>query len=169
MGRKNRSLTRIDSSSAVAPASTPVLSRSSSPSPLASTSVLADPGDKGGLVDNAGLRRRNKEAGEGVGTIGWAVQQEDSADDDPEDEDGEEDGNSEMLRWGWTLVVGSSLAFFLGFWSIVVGPFCAPTGIRILDALARDTYYEYLVILLVPMTVCYVIVNWWGLKIFRHA
>ncbi|BGO98460.1 hypothetical protein RTBOTA2_002989 [Rhodotorula toruloides] len=169
MGRKNRSSTRIDSSNAVAPASTPVLSRSSSPSALASTSVLDGPGDEDGLVDDAGLRRRNKDAIEGLEAAGWGFQQEDLADDDLEDEDADEDGSSEMLRWGWTLVVGSSLAFFLGFWSIVVGPFCAPTGIRILDALAKDTYYKYLVILLVPVTVCYVIVNWWGLKIFRHA
>ncbi|BGP23765.1 hypothetical protein Rt10032_c05g2511 [Rhodotorula toruloides] len=81
----------------------------------------------------------------------------------------EQNGNSEMLRWGWTLVVGSSTAFFLGFWSIVVGPFCAPTDILGLDALAEDTYYKYLMVLLLPVTVCYVIVNWWGLKIFRHA
>lgn len=26
-------------------------------------------------------------------------------------------------------------------------------------------YYKYLVIFLVPVTVCFVIINWWGLKV----
>lgn len=44
-----------------------------------------------------------------------------------------------------------------------------------LDALAQDTHYKYLVILLIPVTTCCVIVNWWGLKVsdamsgLRHA
>lgn len=31
--------------------------------------------------------------------------------------------------------------------------------------MAQDTHYKYLVVLLVPVTVCFVIVNWWGLKV----
>jgi len=31
----------------------------------------------------------------------------------------------------------------------------------------QDTHYKYLVVLLVPVTVCFVIVNWWGLKVRR--
>lgn len=31
--------------------------------------------------------------------------------------------------------------------------------------LVEDVYYKYLVVLLVPVTVCFVIINWWGLKV----
>ncbi|GAA6009082.1 phospholipase D regulator [Rhodotorula paludigena] len=87
---------------------------------------------------------------------------------DPDFEDDEDDGTS-MLRLGYALVAGSTLSLFVGLWSMLIGPLCAPTGVTVLDALVRDTYYKYLVVLLVPVTTCYVIINWWGLKIFRHA
>ncbi|BGP47110.1 hypothetical protein JCM10450v2_002962 [Rhodotorula kratochvilovae] len=74
-----------------------------------------------------------------------------------------------MLRWGIALVSCSAAALFLGLWSMLLGPLCAPSGILVLDALVQDTHYKYLVVLLVPVTTCFVIVNWWGLKIFRHA
>ncbi|GAA6004739.1 hypothetical protein JCM11491_002212 [Sporobolomyces phaffii] len=83
------------------------------------------------------------------------------------EDDGDDDDS--MLYWGYTLVVGSTAALLWGTWSIVIGPHVEPTGWQILDALAQDTYYKYLVVLLVPVTTCCVIVNWWGLKIFRHA
>ncbi|GAA5868094.1 hypothetical protein JCM8547_003340 [Rhodosporidiobolus lusitaniae] len=73
-----------------------------------------------------------------------------------------------MLRWGYTLVGGSTLCFFLGVWSILIGPYCEKSGFMVLDWLVEDTYYKYLAVLLVPVTVCFVIVNWWGLKIFRY-
>ncbi|GAA5894949.1 hypothetical protein JCM6882_008251 [Rhodosporidiobolus microsporus] len=74
-----------------------------------------------------------------------------------------------MLRWGYALVVTSALSLFLGLWSILIGPYTDTSGLEILDTLAQDTYYKYLVVLLVPVSVCFVIVNWWGLKIFRHS
>lgn len=42
---------------------------------------------------------------------------------------------------------------------------------QLLDVLVQDDYYKYLVILLVPVTVCFVIINWWGLKVStrRHC
>ncbi|KAG0656773.1 hypothetical protein C6P46_006979 [Rhodotorula mucilaginosa] len=73
------------------------------------------------------------------------------------------------LRWGYALVFGSASVLAVGLWSILIGPLCEPTGIKLLDVLVQDDYYKYLVILLVPVTVCFVIINWWGLKIFRHA
>ncbi|GAA5861178.1 hypothetical protein JCM3774_002218 [Rhodotorula dairenensis] len=77
--------------------------------------------------------------------------------------------HTSTLRWGYALVVGSATALVVGLWSILIGPLCEPTGVQLLDALVQDEYYKYLVILLVPVTVCFVIINWWGLKIFRHA
>jgi hypothetical protein len=97
------------------------------------------------------------------------------------------------LRWGYALVFGSASVLAVGLWSILIGPLCEPTGIKVcksstsssarscrrwtrltsrrlgssqlLDVLVQDDYYKYLVILLVPVTVCFVIINWWGLKV----
>ncbi|KAM0788717.1 hypothetical protein ACM66B_002810 [Microbotryomycetes sp. NB124-2] len=77
--------------------------------------------------------------------------------------------NEEMYHWGVALVTASALCFVLGFWSMAVGPFVKPQGVWLLDVTSRDTHYKYLFILLVPVTLYAVIINWWGLKIFRHA
>ncbi|GAA6023062.1 hypothetical protein JCM10207_007705 [Rhodosporidiobolus poonsookiae] len=142
----------------VGPASTP---RVASPLPTTSSSRH----DKA----EAAVRRR--------GTRGAASSDAEAADftgraaeagGGPDEEvDGEVD--LYMLRWGYALVGGSATCFLIGVWSISIGPYTETTGIWILDALASDTYYNYLTVLLVPVTVCFVIVNWWGLKIFRHA
>ncbi|GAA6029702.1 hypothetical protein JCM8097_001009 [Rhodosporidiobolus ruineniae] len=116
-------------------------------------------------TSDEGLRQRSRREGvsvraaEGGGPAHGRVE----ADEDDEEVD------QSMLRWGYCLVFGSTLSFFLGLWSILIGPYTQPSGVWILDALAKDTYYKYLVVLLVPVTVCFVIVNWWGLKIFRHS
>ncbi|GAA6005136.1 hypothetical protein JCM10207_008518 [Rhodosporidiobolus poonsookiae] len=102
-------------------------------------------------TEAAGSTRRGAEAGHGP------------------DEEGEGEVDLYMLRWGYALVGGSAACLLIGVWSILIGPYTATTGFRILDGLASDTYYKYLTVLLVPVTVCFVIVNWWGLKIFRHA
>ncbi|GAA6057137.1 hypothetical protein JCM3770_004840 [Rhodotorula araucariae] len=80
-----------------------------------------------------------------------------------------DDGVEAMHRAGFALILASASCFALGLWSMLVGPLCAPSGFAVLDALAGDTHYKYLAVLLVPVTTCFVIVNWWGLKIFRHA
>lgn len=42
------------------------------------------------------------------------------------------------LRWGYALVVGSAIALVVGLWSILIGPMCEPTGVRVrLGARAR--------------------------------
>ncbi|GAA6062446.1 hypothetical protein JCM10212_003320 [Sporobolomyces blumeae] len=88
--------------------------------------------------------------------------------DEDEDEEDDSDG-TEMIRLGYALLAGATLWLSLGAWSIVIGPRVEMTGIDLLDAMARDTHYKYLVVLLIPVTTVAVIVNWWGLKIFRHA
>ncbi|GAA5882137.1 hypothetical protein JCM16303_005621 [Sporobolomyces ruberrimus] len=85
-----------------------------------------------------------------------------------ESEDFLDDGK-EMLKWGYILLVGSTTCFAVGIWSIAIGPYVDASGLDIFEMLARDTYYKYLVFLLIPVTTCCVIINWWGLKIFRHA
>ncbi|GAA5971949.1 hypothetical protein JCM11641_001582 [Rhodosporidiobolus odoratus] len=82
---------------------------------------------------------------------------------------GEDQVDLYMLRSGYALVFSSTACLFLGLWSLLIGPLSAPTGNWFLDMLAAGIHYKYLVVLFVPLTVCFVIVNWWGLKIFRHA
>lgn len=36
---------------------------------------------------------------------------------------------------------------------------------QLLDTLAKDTHYKYLLVFLVPVTLYAVIINWWGLKV----
>ncbi|ORY91667.1 hypothetical protein BCR35DRAFT_328256 [Leucosporidium creatinivorum] len=74
-----------------------------------------------------------------------------------------------MWLWGVGLMVFSTVCFAVGVWSIAVGPFVDTEGVLILDTLAKDTHYKYLLVFLVPVTLYAVIINWWGLKIFRHA
>lgn len=81
----------------------------------------------------------------------------------------DQDDGQDMLKWGWTLLIGSCLTLALGTWSIAIGPHVERSGLTCIDLLVEDTYYKYLLVLLIPVTSCYVIVNWWGLKIFRHA
>ncbi|GAA6023099.1 hypothetical protein JCM10207_007719 [Rhodosporidiobolus poonsookiae] len=142
----------------VGPASTP---RVASPLPTTSSSRHN--------AGEAGVRRRTTgdvtASGSGaVDSTGRAAE----AGDGP-DEEGEVKVDLYMLRWGYALVGGSAMCFLAGVWSVLIGPSTETTGTRILDALASETYYNYLLVLLVPVTVCFVIVNWWGLKIFRHA
>ncbi|KAI5478766.1 hypothetical protein MNV49_004592 [Pseudohyphozyma bogoriensis] len=77
--------------------------------------------------------------------------------------------NVGMVCWGYGLLGFSVTAFVVGMWSIAIGPFVDTTGVPVLNALAKDTHYKYLLVFFVPVTLYAVIINWWGLKIFRHA
>lgn len=35
------------------------------------------------------------------------------------------------LRWGYALVFGSASVLAVGLWSILIGPLCEPTGIKV--------------------------------------
>ncbi|GAA5957463.1 hypothetical protein JCM21900_002674, partial [Sporobolomyces salmonicolor] len=84
--------------------------------------------------------------------------------DEGKEQEADDDDGGEMLWWGYALVAGSTGCFTLGIWSVAIGPFTDSEGLGILHLMASDTYYKYLIVLLVPVTVCAVIVNWWGLK-----
>jgi hypothetical protein len=51
--------------------------------------------------------------------------------DADEEDDDEGEVNLSMLRWGYTLIVGSTVTFFLGLWSILIGPYSEPSGIKV--------------------------------------
>ncbi|GAA5841167.1 hypothetical protein JCM9279_000563 [Rhodotorula babjevae] len=154
--------TRSAAAHAPAPASTPhLVVNPASDAPRVDDYVAS--------TDKSGSRRRTKDVLSGASSSGGlaggeADELEGSSIAAEEDDDG-----AAMLRCGIALIAGSATCFALGLWSMLIGPLCAPTGIQLLDALVQDTHYKYLVVLLVPVTVCFVIVNWWGLKIFRHA
>lgn len=38
------------------------------------------------------------------------------------------------LRWGYALVFGSANVLAIGLWSILIGPLCEPTGIKVMPA-----------------------------------
>ena len=42
-------------------------------------------------------------------------------------------------------------------------------GAQLLDALARDTHYKYVAVLLVPTTTYFVIANWVGWQYYRNS
>ena len=56
---------------------------------------------------------------------------DDCAGDYEEELDAGGDGvvNVGMLRWGWGMLVGSTLCFVMGVWSIAVGPFIDTEGV----------------------------------------
>ncbi|GAA5927490.1 PIG-Y family protein [Sporobolomyces koalae] len=83
--------------------------------------------------------------------------------------DQDNDDGREMIRCGYILLIGSCTSLFFGLWSIMIGPSVQTEGFGLLHTMAQDTYYKYLAVLSIPVTTCFVIVNWWGLKIFRHA
>lgn len=130
---------RQSTSSSIAPATTPDVVRSHSP---------LNPSDL-----TAAINRK---------TLSNPLQQHDREQED-------EDDDTMMLRWGWGMLIGSSAAFILGIWSIAIGPFIDTSGIPVLNAMANDKHYKYILVFLVPVTLYAVIINWWGLKIFRHA
>ncbi|BGP14971.1 hypothetical protein JCM10213v2_002926 [Rhodosporidiobolus nylandii] len=112
-------------------------------------------------------RRHTREGSRYLRTKGTPLDRDEGARDGLDTDDGEVD--LYMLCWGYALVVSSAMCFFVGVWSILIGPLTDTSGLGLLDTIAKDTYYKFLAVLFIPVTVCFVIVNWWGLKIFRHA
>jgi len=43
----------------------------------------------------------------------------------------DEDDGTEMIKWGYILLIGSSLSFLLGIWSIAIGPFVETDGLGV--------------------------------------
>ncbi|GBE82340.1 hypothetical protein SCP_0407240 [Sparassis crispa] len=73
------------------------------------------------------------------------------------------------LRTGYCILAFTVIVFFFGSYAIFFSAFSAPTGVTILDTLARDTHYKYFTILLVPTTVYFVIANWVGWQYYRNS
>jgi len=61
--------------------------------------------------------------------------------------------------------------FFLAFasYAVLLSAFLPLTGNFILDALANDTHYKYIVIFLVPTGAYFVIANWVGWQYYQNS
>ncbi|KAI5899664.1 uncharacterized protein SCHCODRAFT_02605783 [Schizophyllum commune H4-8] len=67
-------------------------------------------------------------------------------------------------------IIAVSLAFFVvGSYSIFFSAFLPLTGISVLDALALDTHYKYLAVLLIPTSTYFVIANWVGWQYYQNS
>ncbi|KAL1667820.1 hypothetical protein GGF50DRAFT_124611 [Schizophyllum commune] len=67
-------------------------------------------------------------------------------------------------------IIAASFAFFAaGSYSIFFSAFLPLTGISVLDALALDTHYKYLAVLLIPTSTYFVIANWVGWQYYQNS
>jgi hypothetical protein len=85
----------------------------------------------------------------------------------------EDDNMKDAVCYGYVLV---ALILF-GFWiPMMYAAFISkiitlqlPTGHPVIDAIAEDEYYSFLVPLTIPVALVVVYLNWFGLKLFRHS
>ncbi|KAI0336419.1 hypothetical protein GY45DRAFT_1238750 [Cubamyces sp. BRFM 1775] len=67
-------------------------------------------------------------------------------------------------------ILAGSLLFLLGAsYAVFFSAFLPKTGIWVLDVLAEDRHYKYLVITLVPTSTWFVIANWVGWQYYRNS
>ncbi|GAA96271.1 uncharacterized protein L969DRAFT_14466 [Mixia osmundae IAM 14324] len=83
-------------------------------------------------------------------------------------QDADPSGTS-MILTGYAFIAGSGLSFVLGLYAVLFSSSNTNTGNPIFDAVGLDEHYKYLVPLLVPVGLVFVILNWGGFKNYRHA
>ncbi|SCV70582.1 BQ2448_3344 [Microbotryum intermedium] len=150
--------------SAPGPASTPRIEHEPPPFSVDQLASLLDQ-EQGDGHPRPQVERR------GSSSLGVQYDYAESTDEDDDEDESTtvEVVNYEMMYWGYGFVITCTTCFILGTWSMLIAPFVGPYDYKLLDAMAHDTHYKYLFVFLVPVTLYAVIVNWWGLKIFRHA
>eukprot|EP00475_Leptophrys_vorax_P040226 TRINITY_DN7428_c0_g1_i1.p1 TRINITY_DN7428_c0_g1~~TRINITY_DN7428_c0_g1_i1.p1 ORF type:complete len:172 (+),score=22.64 TRINITY_DN7428_c0_g1_i1:60-518(+) len=85
----------------------------------------------------------------------------------------EDDTVKDAVCYGYVLVG----TIFFGIWLPLmyaafvskIVTFRLPTGHPVLDFIADDEYYSFLVPLTIPVALVVVYLNWFGLKLFRHS
>ncbi|PIL23891.1 hypothetical protein GSI_13642 [Ganoderma sinense ZZ0214-1] len=70
---------------------------------------------------------------------------------------------------GYALVAASILFLLVGSYAVFFSAFVPLTGVWFLDALARDTHYKYLVVMLIAAGTGFVIANWVGWQYYRNS
>ncbi|PSC76481.1 hypothetical protein C2E20_0662 [Micractinium conductrix] len=69
---------------------------------------------------------------------------------------------------GLLLIAGGVSSLALGVFAIVVAPLLPPSTRPWLAALQADRYYRLLVPVTLPVTIAFVALNWFSLKLFKH-
>ncbi|KAH9901280.1 hypothetical protein C8Q73DRAFT_677342 [Cubamyces lactineus] len=70
---------------------------------------------------------------------------------------------------GYAILAGSLLFLLGASYAVFFSAFLPRTGIWVLDVLAEDRHYKYLVITLVPTSTWFVIANWVGWQYYRNS
>ncbi|KAA1469471.1 hypothetical protein DENSPDRAFT_878947 [Dentipellis sp. KUC8613] len=70
---------------------------------------------------------------------------------------------------GYFFIALSLLLLFVGSYAVLFSAFLPPTGIFVLDMLARDTHYKYFALLIIPTTAYFVIANWVGWQYYSNS
>ncbi|KAI8998737.1 hypothetical protein BD414DRAFT_475930 [Trametes punicea] len=70
---------------------------------------------------------------------------------------------------GYCIIVCSVLFLLLGSYAVFFSAFLPRTGIWVLDSLAEDRHYKYLVIMLIPAGTGFVIANWVGWQYYMNS
>ncbi|KIY50864.1 hypothetical protein FISHEDRAFT_38182 [Fistulina hepatica ATCC 64428] len=72
--------------------------------------------------------------------------------------------------WTGYLTIAFTIAFFLiSSYAVIFGFFLPESGWTVLDWLAADTHYKYLIVFLIPTGSYFVIANWVGWQYYIHA
>jgi hypothetical protein len=79
----------------------------------------------------------------------------------------ENDSITELL--GYTFLIGAFTFFVLTMFAFFGSAIIGKTGHIVLDFLLEDSYYCFLLPLLVPLTIIITYLNWLSIKFFRHT
>ncbi|KAI9064327.1 hypothetical protein FKP32DRAFT_1570167 [Trametes sanguinea] len=70
---------------------------------------------------------------------------------------------------GYAILACSVLFLLVGSYAVFFSAFLPKTGIWLLDVLAEDRHYKYLVIMLIPAGTGFVIANWVGWQYYMNS
>ncbi|TBU32384.1 hypothetical protein BD311DRAFT_714984 [Dichomitus squalens] len=70
---------------------------------------------------------------------------------------------------GYALIAASVAFLLVGSYAVFFSALVPVTGVWLLDVLARDTHYKYLVIILISSGTGFVIANWVGWQYYRNS
>ncbi|KAI0637077.1 hypothetical protein C8Q77DRAFT_1154950 [Trametes polyzona] len=79
------------------------------------------------------------------------------------------EGRRPSVAVGYALIAGSLALLLAGWYALFFSAFFPHTGVWVLDAVARDTHYKYLAVMLIPAGTAFVISNWVGWQYYRNS
>ncbi|EIW85066.1 hypothetical protein CONPUDRAFT_48163 [Coniophora puteana RWD-64-598 SS2] len=70
---------------------------------------------------------------------------------------------------GYGIIAGSVLFFLLASYATLFSAVLPLTGLYALDAIAQDKHYKYFILLAIPTTAYFIIVNWVGWQYYQNS